>query len=287
MLLPYRILALGGGGVRGFLQLGALQELEKQVGSLSNQFYEGLYGCSIGSIYATAIGFGMNSEQLIRMSKKFLKFDKIFSSFQFDNALTSFKYKGLFGMDTFEEILLESFKSENIDLKYKKINDSEIPLHIISSNLTHGCPTIFTGDVPVVAAIKASCCIPFVFRPQILYSKVYVDGDVLTNIIMKRVPERERHKTLAFSIIQSNNHITPSNLEKMQIQNYMYRLFKTLSEYDHQVFEHENTVKLIYPNVSIMSAMTEDDQDDMIQTGREVLRSFLASKSAHKESIKC
>ena len=53
----FSILALGGGGLKGYLEIGAIEELEEHYGKLHETFHEGVYGCSIGSIIATCIAF--------------------------------------------------------------------------------------------------------------------------------------------------------------------------------------------------------------------------------------
>ena len=61
--MKYKILALGGGGTKGILHIGALKVLE-EYGKLIELFSEGIYGCSIGSVFAIAIGFGLDSNAL-------------------------------------------------------------------------------------------------------------------------------------------------------------------------------------------------------------------------------
>ena len=62
--MVFKILAFGGGGSRGILHTGAIKYFEES-GLLAN--VTDVYGCSIGSVYATAIALGLNSEQIKEM----------------------------------------------------------------------------------------------------------------------------------------------------------------------------------------------------------------------------
>ena len=70
MSLPFRKLALSGGGMKGILHIGALLELQKYQ---KLDFPEGIYGSSIGAVIATYIAFGLplNSKLLTLISEKF------------------------------------------------------------------------------------------------------------------------------------------------------------------------------------------------------------------------
>ena len=46
-------------------------------------------------------------------------------------------------MNVFNTRMIELFKSANIDIENKKLKDAEMPLYIVSSNITKGVPTIF------------------------------------------------------------------------------------------------------------------------------------------------
>jgi predicted acylesterase/phospholipase RssA len=176
MSLPFRKLGLGGGGVKGILHVGALRELAKHQ---PLEFPEGIYGCSIGSIMATYLSFGLPvDDKLIELTKKHLSTDKIIPNLSFKNITSGISEKGMFTMDLFKENLYELFNECGLDIKTKKISDAKMPLYIIASNITKGIPTIFTGDVFIVDALCCSCCMPGIFRPQEMYDQLYIDGDL-------------------------------------------------------------------------------------------------------------
>ena len=75
--MGFKILALGGGGSKGYLHIGALKLLEEKYGNLQKKFTGGFYGCSIGSIFAIALAFGLNVEAIIRMSAMFSSYKMV------------------------------------------------------------------------------------------------------------------------------------------------------------------------------------------------------------------
>ena len=280
-------LALGGGGTKGFLHLGALQELEYKFGNLTSHFKDGIYGCSIGSLIATGVAFGLNTDQIIRMSKKYIIMKQITGNFQFNSISSIVAKKGMFNMNLFETQVLKAFDSEGIDLRNKFLSDAKIPLNISASNVTKGIPTIFRGKVLVIDCLKASCCLPFIFNPQQIGNSLYVDGGFMTNVILKVIPQEHRDSTLAICIIQPHHHITPSNILTLTPVEYIYRLYKTLCMYEHSVFKNSsNIVSLFHTEKPGYEDPSPEIIEDMILTGRCLMRDFLRTKRTNQESIK-
>jgi len=278
-MVPFRILALGSGGSKGHLHIGALQELESRVGSLTKHFAKGIYGCSIGAIIATGIAFGLSIKQLDELSKKFITYEAILGKIDLASISKAQSRKGIFEMDKFETQILAAFDSEGIDLRGKYIDDSLIPLHIISSNLTKGIPTVFKKKVPLLPALRASCCVPFLFRPQIFNGSVYIDGAFMTNVIHKLIPKEHQDETLSLSITHTNPRISPSDIESMATTDFMYKLYKITCLYEHYNFQHPNIVRLCHAGGSGFVDKTDEDKEDMKLTGRCIMRSFLAKRS--------
>lgn len=157
MSILFSRLALGGGGVKGILHIGALQELSK---FQSLEFSNGVYGSSIGSIIATYIAFGLPIDNTIPLLKKYLVFDRIAPKPNFTQMAKSLTTKGMYDMDGLENMLIEFFQEAGLDIRGKLLKDAKMPLYIVSSNITKGIPVIFSGDVSVLSALRCSCCIP-------------------------------------------------------------------------------------------------------------------------------
>ena len=238
-MLPFKILALGGGGTKGFMHLGALAELESRMNIRQ------VYGCSVGSLFATGFAFGLSVKQLQSIAFNYLKLNDLVHFKQLGDAIQK---KGLVKMDEFEQKIIEGFQSEGLDLRNKTISQANIPLHIVATNITKGIPTVFQDNVPVLHAIRASCCIPFLFRPQQINNSLYIDGGAITNVIMKVIPKHLHSETLAICLTQPHHHITPLNVESMSPLDYVYKLYKTVCAYEHMTFDHPNIVRLYHSN---------------------------------------
>ncbi len=273
MYLPFRKLGLGGGGIKGILHIGALRELQKHQ---PLEFTEGIYGCSIGSIIATYLSFNLPvDDRAVEMTKKYLSFEKIVPKPSFQDLKNALSEKGLYSMDAFEKSIMDMFKEFDIDLKNKKIGDTLQPLYIISSNITKGVPTIFSKDVPILDAIKCSCCIPGVFKPQKLYGQLYVDGGMLVPCISWIEPD-----ALVFSLTkQKVSKITPETIGDISPMDYMKDIYAMAINHFMKMHKNDMIVELSYPNLTSDSDLNEFDIADIMKNAEESVRSFLISKS--------
>ena len=284
-MVPFRILALGGGGTKGFLHIGALQELEVRVGHLTKHFTGGIYGCSIGSIIAAGIAFGLNTTQMERLSKTSMNLDFVFNDLKISTLAQITSKKGMFSMDSFEKHILSAFDLEGVDLRNKVLNDAQIPLFMVASNMTKGIPTIFKGNVPVLSAIKASCCIPLLFQPQVIGKYVYIDGGLITNDMFKLIPKEHQADTLSIYLIHSDTRINPQTFERLSLPEFTYKLYKTACLYNLTQNNNPNILSLYYPGGSGISTRTDGEQDEMIFIGKVLMRNFL-SKNSRQECFK-
>jgi hypothetical protein len=277
MSLPFRKLGLGGGGVKGILHVGALRELAKYQ---PLNFPDGIYGCSIGSIMAAYISFGLPvDDKLIELTKKHLSSDKIIPNLSFKNITAGISEKGMFTMDLFRENVYELFNECGIDIKTKKISDAKMPLYIIASNITKGIPTIFTGDVLIIDALCCSCCMPGIFRPQEMYDQLYIDGDLFVPNI------GSLHKDAL--VLSLKTHlpikITPKTIGDISVHDFIRQVYN-MGIINHVEFHKTDlTVELVYPKLFADSDIDDFDVDDIIKVAETSMRGFLVTKSLLEE----
>ena len=62
-------------------------------------------------------------------------------------------------------------------IPYKRLEEAQLPVHIVATELKSGRATILTSG-PAVPALLASCAIPGVFPPVTIGRRDYVDGGV-------------------------------------------------------------------------------------------------------------
>jgi uncharacterized protein len=81
--MPFRILSLDGGGIRGIVAATMLASIEKQISQPLNEYFHLIAGTSTGSILAAAIAKGLKSEDIINMyrykSPKIFPYTSLFS----------------------------------------------------------------------------------------------------------------------------------------------------------------------------------------------------------------
>lgn len=276
MSIPFRKLGLGGGGLKGILHIGALRELKKHQ---PLEFPDGIYGCSVGSVIATYVSFRLPvDERMIEMSRK-LSMERFTPKLSFNDVSSAFSQKGVFSMETFEQTLIEMFLEFDINLKDMKIGDAPQPLYIIASNITRGVPTVFTKDVPILDALKCSCCIPGIFKPQVLYNQLYIDGGVFVPCISWIQPD-----ALVFSLTkQKVNRMTPQNITEVSPLDFMRDIYAMAVNNFMEQRITNLTVSLSYPKLSSDSDLSEFNVDDILLKSGESLRRFLVTKSLLQE----
>lgn len=271
-MIPFRKIGLGAGGIKGILHIGALRELQKYQ---TLEFPNGIYGCSVGSVIATYISFNLPvDDRAVELTKKYLTFERIVPKPSFSDIRNAMSEKGMFSMDLFEQNIIEMFSEVGIDIKTKKIGDAQQPLHIIASNLTKGIPTIFTKDVPILDALKCSCCLPGIFKPQNLYGQLYVDGGMLVPCISWIQPD-----ALVFSLTkQKTSKIAPDTIGMMSPLDFMKNIYAMSINHFMMMHRNDNIVTLSYPDLQSDSDLGDFDIPDILNTAETSVRGFLASK---------
>lgn len=280
MSVSFRRLALGGGGAKGILHIGALQELSKYQ---KLEFPDGVYGSSIGSILATYVAFGLPIDNTVPLLKKYLVFEKIAPKPNFTQMAKSLSTKGMYDMDGFESLLTDFFQEAGIDIRTKLIKDANMPLYIVSSNITKGIPTIFSGDIPVLSALKCSCCIPGVFKPQALYDQLYVDGDMFSPAISRIIPTDKN--TLILNLKkQSARIMTPDNIENLSPLEYIGNMYLMIMTQFYNAQRDDVSVSLFHPKLFSTTPIHEIDVEDVLSVGRSQLRRFLTENRNQESS---
>ena len=250
-------IALGGGGVRGGLHIGALASIEKHRGNLT--FPDGIYGCSIGSIVATAVAFGLQANQIRNMFNTYIDLKNTFPELRLSHITDVHERKGLFSMMNLEKTLIEAFQSQQIDLTDKCLKDAPQKLYILASNMTTQRPTLFKDNVRILDAIKCSSCLPFIFEPQVLFNQVYLDGGIMIESLDSVVPTT----CLVIHISEIGIPLTPLELKEMSITMFMYQLYRSTRKKPHG----DNVLWLQDKKISVLQHLTPEDKQHLYDQG--------------------
>ena len=280
MSLPFRKLAIGGGGSKGILHVGALQELSALQ---SLHFPDGVYGSSIGSILAAYVAFGLPTDKMIPLVKKYLKLENIAPAPNFSNLVTSLTTKGIFTMDMFESTLKSMFLEGGVDISNKTLRDAQMPLYIVTSNISKQIPTVLSGNVSVVDALKCSCCVPALFKPQELYGQFYLDGDIFTPCISNVVQMTE--STLVISLRKdAGTPMNPTNVEKISPLEYVGNLYSMVACQLYKAQSKPGVLHLKYPGLYSTTVLETVSIENICSHAARELRTFLSERGNEKRT---
>jgi hypothetical protein len=267
--MRYQSIALGGGGMRGAVHLGALKALLEVQGSL--EFPNGIYGSSVGAIGAAMVAFNIPLDTIESVFTKYHTRSAWIPTPHIGHAWGIPDRKGVFTMDKMREMLVSVFTECGIkDIETKRICDAPQTLYIIASNMTTRRPALLTGTVPLLQALLCSCCIPGLFVPQVLYGDVYLDAFVYTRRVDRVVPQG----TLVLVLRNHSEKITPKS--SMSDLLYACMVGNSVSQESVHVCYFKNI------QVGIIEDVTEAQRKEMIQQGYLQTLTFLA-KMATKE----
>lgn len=257
----YTSIALGGGGTRGGLHMGALKAIQEIQGHLN--FPDGIYGCSVGALFAVALAFHVPLEIIEKIYNESFSLDTMFPRLSLNQLQTMMDRKGLFRIQPVIDIIFKVFKDYGFDLDGKRIQDAPQKLYLLTSNLTSGKRNLLTGNISIYDALCCSCCIPLVFEPIVLYNQVQVDGGVFTRCIQNVVPSG----TLVIHISGTGGKVNPDS-SLGQILFCCYGGHRSQYQGDHIIRLQNNTV-------NILSNITTQQKQQMVKEGYIQTKEFL------------
>jgi hypothetical protein len=268
----FRSLALGGGGVRAGLHVGALNALEATRGNLS--FPDGLWGCSAGAVLATAVAFNLTAAQVADLYRSHMDITSVIPPPKLSALADLATTKGMFSMDQYEQAILTAFKTHGIDLTDKTLADTPQPLYIVASDMTTHNPTVFTKQVRILDALRCSSCLPILFQPQVLYNHVYLDGGVFVDCLSSLVPS----DCLVLHISDPGEKLYASELDSIPLTTYLYRIYRSLRGRP----TASNVLWLQNSSVGLLQEMTSAQKDALCEQGASQTLAFLAKRAAQE-----
>ena len=176
-------ICFSGGGLRIISFIGVIKFLI-QNNYIHLKLIKNLYGVSAGSILALKIILGFSIEDI----------ESFVYNIDYKLFIPNTNSEQLifnYGMDDQHKIhtLLKTlFISKNIpyNITFKQLFDiTNINLTIGVTNITKKIPEYWNHinkpHLPVITAIKASCCIPIVFKPLQINHEFFIDGAIFDN----------------------------------------------------------------------------------------------------------
>lgn len=243
-------------------------------------FPGGVYGVSVGAIIAAYVAFGLPfTRESIEKIKHLFCPSFFVDEIDFPKLAEAYASKGIFGTEKFCKSLETIFGEYGINIKTTKLSDAKMPLYIIASNLTKAKPTVFSGDVFLVDALRCSCAIPGVFKPQVLYGEVYIDGDMFCPSVDYFVSNLDNAICLSLKCKLVESKFTATKIEEMSPLSYIHDIYSLIAENFHRQTRTDRTLRLSYPKLASMSDLKNFDLDDIFKACASFLHSFLWSKN--------
>ena len=207
-------LALAGGGVRGYAQLGVLKIMEKH-----GYEVDMVAGTSIGSFVATLVAMGLKSEEIYEQFQSFenrFTENKVFSHPELSMLKpTKNKINGMVDGDKIISVLDEFFAKYEI----KNMADIQKPLIIVAAECDKCKVTYFTNvknfvpsrDAIVIynptisQAIRASCSFPGVITVSEYDGYSFMDGGAMMNLPVEPLKDMGAYKVMSLTMRANKN----------------------------------------------------------------------------------
>ncbi len=235
-------LALGGGFLHGHAHVGVLGVLEERA------LHPGwLAGTSAGAVAAAFAAFGISAAETETALSE-LSWSK----------MTRARPRGRLGWAT-NEGLEEIVRSS---LGNARIEDSDIPLGIVASDINTGERVLLDrGDA--ASAVRASCCVPGIYKPVERGGRLLVDGALVENVPARAVREMGAPLVVAVSL--------GSALPFQPVKSWVQVMWNALDISVNSQMRFEILAEadiLIDPDLDGLSKMRTRDRVEIIEAGR-------------------
>jgi len=205
-------LALGGGGARGFAEIGVLRVLEQEKIPIA-QVAGTSVGSLIGALYCDAGGVADLEYHALTIEK-----NDVLDA----HLLSLIKGPGLIKGDKLEEFLKNN-------MRHKAIEDLPIPLVIVATDLMTGQKKVFENG-NIETAVHASCAIPGIFQPVRIGERTYVDGGMSDPVPVDVLKEKGMDIIIAVAIPPELPEEQPQKAIEI-FKHSMNVLFSRITEY--------------------------------------------------------
>lgn len=271
------VLVLGPGGIKGFLELGALYRF-KQTSLLNN--VHTFVGVSVGSIISSLYMCGFNVTEMYHAGFGI----DLFSSLNFSQIKDMVDGKGLLSHDILRQQLTDIItkKRGNVPTFLQLYNETHKNLIIVTYNLTRKTTyyiSRFTHpDMSIVEAMLASSSIPGIFYQFIYRGEIYIDG-AFGNPYPVDMVDDGKNQVLGM-YIHGGDYVDPSNLTK----NLSSIIHAPITELRSRIIKYSSHrckhIKL-YSDVTGMH-VDEDGKMEMFRSGHQTADDFLSTIGGYR-----
>lgn len=214
-----KYLALSGGGVFGYGEVGALKELINLYGDLID--LDNIYGVSVGSMVGALYGVGYNIDEIEK-----IVFEMNFGFLIRDTKFAYYKLYEKYGMYEAKKLEdeIERLIQIKTNIKFCTFNQIKKNLTIISTNLNQQCPKIFdreqTPHMIISKAIRMSITYPGIMQPVWFEGNLYSDGGLTINYPITLIEKLGKlSQTIGITFAGFNDNIDGTMKDSLGINN--------------------------------------------------------------------
>lgn len=288
-------LVFSGGGIKGLAYLGVVKALEEK--HLAEDI-KGYAGASAGAIIAALLAIGMKADELNRHMMAldynlFLKRSNVNVEALAENprrlldprvggvvAFDEVMHKGLCDGSFFTKWLTRLFVSKgfNAHTTYKELYErNKKVLKIVLCNVNFGKTVIAshenTPKMPVIASVRASMAIPFIYWPFEWEGDLYVDGGTMYNYPIELFDkECSPEKTLGFLLTAEKQILNPERKDDQNLWQHIARIYEALMNVDNDYcFRMGNQKRTVFIDAKGMDILefnaSNEEKENLAQEG--------------------
>lgn len=272
-------LVIGPGGVKGFLEVGALQALEFFL-ILKN--IRRVVGVSVGSVVGLLVAAGFTPAEITFYALNVDLSREIFLAKPFTQEVFMSK-NGFFSTAGIENYITKLIKTKfpHVPTMAELYELTKIELVVVATNITKCEPTYFsrltTPNLSCIEAVLMSISIPLVFEYREMYDQRFVDGALTDPLPIQLYPNEDQ---LVLRIVDNAN-------QGSDLLSYIYTTFSLSMEYMAkekltklmQDKDFQRRCRIIELTASdfnpVNPLITTKEKENMINQGKKITATFI------------
>jgi NTE family protein len=180
-----------------------------------------------------------------------------------DISAISLSKMALLSNEKLSDLITEYIGDVNFD-------QANIPLAMIATDISNGDKVILKKG-KVDNAVMASTCIPGVFIPVEINSRLLVDGGIVENVPITPLLEMGADYIIAVDLNAEYSHKKPENIVEVLLNTFDFTIMNATK------LQAEKADVIIKPDLSSFNVVDTDQTEDLIEKG------YLAAKNVFKK----
>ncbi|MFW5804343.1 MAG: patatin-like phospholipase family protein, partial [bacterium] len=168
---------------------------------------------------------------------------------------------GLLSNEKLGELIIKHLGNKNIE-------DADIPLAIVATDVTSGEKEIIDKGT-LADAEMTSTCIPRYFKPVEINAKMLVDGRIVENVPINTTMKMGAEYVIGVDLNSKHKYDKPDNILDVIMNSFHFLMQQT------DKLQTEDADLLIKPDLSTFNRSDMNQIDDLIEKGYEDSRKVL------------